>query len=178
MDDRVTCGSLLGTDCEGAEVGVIDIGGGHADGWVMVWRLRVRSLDGESACGSICASFEMPCYCMECGALLGFDGNGKPTAQAMAPASERDHLRRALEWLAVEMAGGTGVCPAPFPAIVTPARCQYRGKGNTLGCDKMRQAPACWVQAAMEQSAYCSALQAPASPTRCSARGSVGSNEE
>lgn len=37
-------------------------------------------------------------YCVDCDTRLSFDDAGKPVMEAMVPAAERDHYRRALEW--------------------------------------------------------------------------------
>jgi len=75
-------------------------------------------------------------------------------------------LRAALEWLAQEMTGGTGVCPAPFPTVVTPRSCPYRHKGDTSECPHKEKAAGCWVEAALAEAAYRAALAATQSRAR------------
>ena len=74
MNERVTCGSLTGTECDGCEVFE-----GHGYYWM--------NIDMEEG---------TPDYCSRCGARLSFDTEGNPTAEVMVLASEVERLARVL----------------------------------------------------------------------------------
>ena len=93
--ERVTCGSLAGTDCEGCFVLRTDKGprcwyAPRDGGLTVAW--------DDCAAGAGHAG-----HCWRCGAELSFK-DGKPNARRMVPETDLAHYKRALTWLALECA--------------------------------------------------------------------------
>ena len=136
QQERVTCGSLAGT--------VDPATGDECDGVAVAsTTMSDRDLCWVMAFGGLPLAYadtSKHAYCPKCGALLSFDDEGNPVAEAMVPKSK-------LEWLAGE--APYRKCPVQRRAGVWDDLCPDGVKRDHDYMCRKRVLRQCWVDAAL-----------------------------
>lgn len=105
-----------------------------------------------------CIDGDKHAYCLLCGTLVGFLSDGTPyrirltrVVEALEQAqAERDHLRRALEWLAGHDRTNKDCPPEPYnDEDPTPEFPQEKAPEGTVCWDVALECVRCWCRAAL-----------------------------